>query len=124
MAPTIAIIDDDESVRTATENLMRSLGLGACTFGSAEEFLQAPDLGGASCLIVDVNMPGMSGLELQQRLLVEGRKVPMIFITAFPQERLRRQAVEAGAVGFLSKPFDGCKLIECIGNALGGGALS
>jgi FixJ family two-component response regulator len=124
MVPTIVIIDDDEPVRTATENLMRSLGLGTLTFASAEEFLEVPGLGGASCLIVDINMPGMNGLELQQRLLAEGHKVPVIFITGCPQEHLRRQASAAGAIGFLSKPFDSQRLIECIGHALGGGALS
>jgi len=117
--PMIAIIDDDEAVRVATESLVRSLGFGTSTFASAEEFLRSPRLRDAACLITDVQMPGMSGAELQAQLLARGESVPIIFITAFPDERLRRRLHAAGAVGFLSKPFDGRVMAECIGKALG-----
>src|SRR5262245_46863996 len=117
--PMIAIIDDDEAVRVATESLVRSLGFGTSTFSSAEEFLRSPRLREAACLITDVQMPGMSGIELQALLLERGERVPIIFITAFPDERLRRKARAAGAVGFLSKPFDGRAMVECIGKVLG-----
>lgn len=114
----IAIIDDDEAVRTATESLVRSLGFGASTFASAEEFLNSPRLDEAACLITDVQMPGMSGVDLQAHLVARGKSVPMIFITAFPEERIRRKVNAAGAIGFLSKPFDGGTMVECIGRAL------
>lgn len=117
--PLISIIDDDEAVRAATENLVRSLGFGASTFASAEEFLQSSRVGETSCLITDVNMPGMTGVELQSYLLSQGRDLPIIFITAFPEERVRRCVHEAGAVGFLSKPFDGRAMVQCIDKALG-----
>jgi FixJ family two-component response regulator len=114
----IGIIDDDESVRIATENLVRSLGFGTSTFASAEEFLESAHLHDTSCLITDVQMPGMTGVELQSHLLERGNRIPMIFITAFPEERIRQQVCAAGAIGFLSKPFDGGMMIECIDKAL------
>lgn len=117
--PLISIIDDDEAVRAATESLVRSLGFGASTFASAEEFLESSSVAETSCLITDVNMPGMTGIELQSLLLSQGRQLPIIFITAFPEERIRQRAHEAGAIAFLSKPFDGCMMIECIDKALG-----
>lgn len=115
----ISIIDDDEAVRVATESLVRSLGFGASTFASAEEFLQSARLGETSCVITDVHMPGMTGVELQSYLRAQGHDVPMIFITAFPEERTRERVHAAGAIGFLSKPFDGCAMIQCIDKALG-----
>ena len=115
----ISIIDDDEAVRVATESLVRSLGFGASTFASAEEFLQSARLRETSCVITDVNMPGMTGVELQSYLLARGNDVPMIFITAFPEERTRERVHAAGAIGFLSKPFDGGAMIQCIDRALG-----
>lgn len=120
----ISIIDDDEAVRAATENLVRSLGFGASTFASAEEFLNSPRLSETSCVITDVHMPGMTGVELQSYLRAHGHDVPMIFITAFPEDRTRERVHAAGAVGFLSKPFDGGAMIRCIDRALGrdGGA--
>lgn len=114
----IAIIDDDEAVRVAIENLVRSLGFEAITFGSAEEFLSSPAMHEASCLITDVQMPGMSGIDLQARLTAEQNSVPIIFITAFPEERIRQHACSAGAIGFLSKPFEGRSLIDCIDKAV------
>ncbi|WP_183190272.1 response regulator transcription factor [Ancylobacter tetraedralis] len=119
----ISIIDDDESVRVATESLVRSLGLKARTFASAEDFLQSALVGTTSCVITDVQMPGMSGVELQSVLRARGDTTPLIFITAFPEERVRRQVDAGGAVGFLAKPFDGADMIACIDRALGEGSL-
>ena len=116
--PVISIIDDDASVRLATSRLMRSLGYVAYTFSSADEFLRSPQLDTSSCLIVDVQMPRMSGVELQDLLHSQGRQLPIIFITAFPDASTRARALNAGAVCFLPKPFDGPTLIECIDTAL------
>jgi FixJ family two-component response regulator len=118
--PLIAVVDDDEAVRTAIANLVRSLGFSAAIFASAEAFLACAGYGRESCVIADVQMPGMSGLELQRHLIATGRGVPVILITAFPGEHVRDQAMAAGAVGFLGKPFEGHHLIDCIGKALGG----
>ena len=117
-APVISIIDDDESVRLATQGLVRSLGYTACTFASAAEFLQSPRMDDTSCVIADVQMPGMSGVELQSLLIAQGRRTPMIFITAFHEESVRARAMKAGAIGFLNKPFSGQTLIECLEMAL------
>jgi len=117
-APIISIVDDDESVRLAVKSLVRSLGLMACTFASAEEFLQSPHANDTSCLITDVQLPGMNGLKLQSQVLARGRDVPIIFVTAFPEERFQKRALEAGAIGFLSKPFDGQTLITLVEKAV------
>jgi len=114
----ISIIDDDASVRIATNRLVRSLGYVAHTFASADGFLQSPHVNDTACVIADVQMPGMSGIELQSHLIAKGCSVPMIFITAFPEASIRSRALKAGAVCFLSKPFDGTILIECIDIAL------
>jgi FixJ family two-component response regulator len=116
--PTIAVIDDDESVRQATGNLVKSLGLCVIVFASAEEFLESPRFDDVSCIISDIQMPGMNGLELQQHLALAGPERPLIFITAFLEERFRQQAMEAGAIGFFNKPFEAQRLIECIARAL------
>lgn len=116
--PVISIIDDDESVRAATNRLVRSLGLVALTFSGADEFLRSPRLDDTSCVIADVQMPGMSGIEMQSVLIARGKNIPIIFITAFPDEKIRARAMESGAVGFLSKPFKGSSLIEFIEAAL------
>src|SRR5215813_2279572 len=102
----ISIIDDDPSVREATDGLMRLLGYRAETFASAEDFLRSDRLNDSSCLITDVQMPGLSGIELQTALIARGNETPMIFLTAFPEEHIRKRALDAGAIGFLSKPFD------------------
>ena len=113
----ISIVDDDESVRELTKALVRSLGYAARTFASAEEFLGSnPD--NTSCLILDMQMKGLSGVELQERLKAEGRRTPIIFVTAFPDDRMRDHALGAGAIGFLRKPFSDEKLIHCIDSAL------
>ncbi len=114
----ISIVDDDESVREATKGLVRSLGYGAATFASAEEFLESDRLRETSCLITDVQMPGIDGVELQKRLLADGHRLPIIFITAFPEESVRKRALDAGAICFLIKPFDGPTLIKYLDKAL------
>ena len=117
-APIISIIDDDESMRCAMKSLVTSLGLDAYAFASAEAFLQSPHLDDTSCLITDLQMPGLSGVELQKSLLAQGHRIPIIFMTAFPEERMRARAIEAGALGFLSKPFESETLIKLIDKAI------
>jgi len=117
----ISIVDDDESVREATKGLVRSLGYVAATFASSEEFLNSDLLNDTSCLITDVQMPGLNGLELQSRLIAMGRRIPVIFVTAFPQEQVRLRALKAGAIGFLSKPFSDDNLIHCLDRAIADG---
>jgi FixJ family two-component response regulator len=116
--PVISIIDDDLSVRMALQRLVRSLGYAAQTFSSASEFLHWSRANGTACLITDVQLPGMSGVELQDHLACEGKTLPIIFITAFPEDSIRSRAMMAGAACFLTKPFDGTKLIQCIETAL------
>jgi FixJ family two-component response regulator len=122
--PMISIIDDDVSMRNATRRLVKSLGLNADTFASAEEFLESDRVNDTACVITDMQMPGLSGAELQRLLIAQGVNTPIIFITAFPEESLRRRALDAGAVGFLSKPFDEGRLINCLKTALGSQAGS
>jgi FixJ family two-component response regulator len=116
--PVISIVDDDASVREATRGLVRSLGYSAAAFASAEEFLESDRVDDTSCLITDVQMPGLSGIELQSRLAETGRRMPIIFVTAYPEERMRARALEGGACGFLSKPFRDECLIGCLNKAL------
>jgi FixJ family two-component response regulator len=117
-AHMISIIDDDPSIREATKGLMRSLGYATAIFSSAEEFLQSGRVTDTSCVISDIKMPGMNGIELQSHLTAKGHCVPIIFVTAFPEERMRKRAMEAGALCFLSKPFSEERLIECLDRAL------
>ena len=121
--PMIAIIDDDESVRLATESLIRSFGFKTNVFASAEAFLTSPTILDTDCLITDVQMPNMSGIELYEALRLRGSALPVIFITAFPEERVRRRAQEAGAIGFLAKPFDGDAMMDFVFEALKGNSL-
>ena len=116
--PVVSIVDDDDSVRTAMSSLVRSLGYEACVFASAEAFLASPRLQDTACLIADIQMPGMSGLDLQSALHARRHRIPVIFITAFPEERVRKRAEAAGAVGFFSKPVDGHVIIGCLESAL------
>jgi FixJ family two-component response regulator len=116
--PVISIIDDDGSVRTAMESLVKSLGFIVCTFASAEKFLQSPHVDETRCLISDVHMPHVSGIDLQSRLLSQGIRMPIIFITAFPDEGVQARALKAGAVAFLSKPVDPQTLLNCLDEAL------
>jgi len=122
--PAISVVDDDASVRVGTENLLSSLGYTVHTFASAEEFLRSAHFNDISCVITDVRMPGMSGIELQTLLLTQRHRAPFIFITAFSEETVRAQALSAGAICFLTKPFDRLTLIKCLDTALerhGGG---
>jgi len=114
----ITIVDDDDFVRESLRDLLESLGYVVSTFKSAERLLESGRLAETSCLISEVKMPGLSGLDLQSRLLAEGRCIPVIFITAFPEEGFRIRARSAGAVGFLSKPLDEGSLISCLQTAL------
>jgi FixJ family two-component response regulator len=116
--PVIAIVDDDEAVRLALRSLVRSLGYVSNVFASAEEFLESSYLNNTSCLISDVQMPGMNGIELQSRLKRLDCGTPVIFVTAFPDERIRTRALEAGAIGFMEKPFEGRAMIRLIETAL------
>lgn len=115
---TVAVVDDDEAVRDALSNLLASLDLGVATFASAEEFLASSACRAAACVITDVQMPGMSGLDLQRHLVGNGNRIPVILITAFPRDHVRQQAEANGAFGFFSKPFDGGLMIDCIERAL------
>ena len=114
----ISIVDDDELVREATKGLLRSLGYGAVAFASAEEFLQSNQLNDTECVISDVQMHGLSGVELQSQLIADGNHTPIIFITASQEERTRARALTAGAIGVLSKPFKEEHLIEYLNTAL------
>jgi FixJ family two-component response regulator len=114
----ISIVDDDESVREAAKRLMRSLGYTTATFASAEEFLESGRVCDTACLITDVQMPGMSGVDLQSHLMERGHFTPVIFVTAFPEESIRKRALDAGAFGFLSRPFSDDSLIACLDRAL------
>jgi len=120
-AAVISIVDDDDSVRTAMGSLIRSLGYRAYEFASAEAFLASPRLQDTSCLILDVQMPGMGGLDLQDALLARQPGLPVILITAFPTDRVRKRAEAAGAAGFFSKPVDSQSLIHCLDAALARG---
>lgn len=115
--PMIAIVDDDAAVGESTRALVRSLGYNSSTFSSAEEFLDSNPCD-TSCLILDVQMKGMSGIELQEILIAEGRRTPIIFVTAFPDESTRNKALAAGAIGFLSKPFSDEKLKKFLDMAI------
>jgi FixJ family two-component response regulator len=116
--PVISIIDDDTSIRAGLNNLVRSLGYVVFTFASAEAFLQSAQLHSTWCAIADVRMPGMSGVQMQSLLRSRGYRVPFIIITAVPDENIRRQALDDGALCFLTKPFDEDALINCLNEAV------
>jgi FixJ family two-component response regulator len=118
MAPVISVVDDDTSFRRATTRLIHSLGHAVASFGSAEEFLCSGRLDDTACLVSDVKMPGMDGIELQSRLRQQGCRLPVIFITAHPDIHARSRAMASGAVGFLNKPFRDDELISCLDRAL------
>jgi FixJ family two-component response regulator len=117
-ANLVAIVDDDESVRSALQGLMKAVGLPAQAFASAEEFLNSGQQHNTACLITDIRMPGMSGLDLQARLNSERRRIPIIFITAHGDTNMRMQALRAGAVEFLAKPFSDDVLLDHVRAAL------
>ena len=110
----VSIIDDDESVRIATSSLVRSLGWDVRLYPSAEDFLASGQIGDVACVISDVQMPGMTGLEMQRRLLDGGMTLPIIFISAFASETVRRQVLDGGAMCVLSKPVDGTAVSRCL----------
>ena len=114
----ISVVDDDESVRRTTTLLIESFGFRAATFESAETFLKSGHLHDTSCLIVDVQMPGMNGLQLQSHLAAAGCGIPIIFITAYENNDSHRRAMQAGAAGFLGKPFSDEQLLQTIDSAL------
>jgi len=116
--PVISIVDDDESVREAIESLMKSVGYIAKVFPSAGDFLSSEHLDDTGCLILDVQMPGMSGLELQNRLVASKSRIPIIFISAHSDADARARALDAGAVGFLQKPFSEDALLNAINLSL------
>jgi FixJ family two-component response regulator len=116
--PQISVVDDDESMREAIRGLMRSLGYKAQAFRSAEEFLTSRQVLHTSCLIADVQMPGMTGLELHRHLVALGKTIPTILITAYPDDSVRERALGDGVVGYLSKPFDENDLLACIRSSL------
>jgi FixJ family two-component response regulator len=112
--PLVSVVDDDESVRESLPDLLRKFGFAARAFLSAEEFLTSDSVGETKCLILDVAMPGMTGLDLQRELKRRGQKVPVIFITAQRDSHLREQAFEQGAAQFLYKPFSATALLEAL----------
>jgi FixJ family two-component response regulator len=114
----IAIVDDDTAAREATGSLIRSLGYGTVLFASAEEFLASEGVYTSACVISDVRMPGMSGVELQQRLIDGLAEVPVIFVTAFAEENVRQRVLAAGAYGYLTKPFAPHRLVSCLDAAM------
>jgi len=114
----VAIVDDDESVQRALQDLIESDGLSALCFSSAEQFLDSQARSKVACLIADIRMPGMSGFELQAKLRAERCQIPIIFITAHGDQRMRMQALRAGAVEFLAKPFDNEALLDSVRAAL------
>lgn len=114
----VAIVDDDESVRDAVGSLFRSMGLQAEPFAGGQEFLRSPKLRAFRCLILDVQMPGMDGLELQQRLAAASFPIPIIFITAYNDEDVRTRALRGGAVSFLTKPFSEDALLGAVQSAI------
>ena len=118
----VAIVDDDELMRGAVQGLLKEAGLPARAFASAEEFLDSGAQHLSSCLITDIRMQGMSGLDLQARLNAEHIRIPIIFMTAHSNERIRMQALRSGAVEFLAKPFDDDVLLETVRAALKRGA--
>jgi FixJ family two-component response regulator len=114
----ISIIDDDAAVRAAVARLLSSMGFAVDAFASAHEFLASPRLRDSLCIVADVDMPRMSGLELQDHLIAHGANIPVIFVTGFPDDRIRERAMKGGAVCFLSKPFDDAALLECVERTL------
>jgi len=116
--PTISVVDDDESVREATVDLLSSLGFAAEAFQDAEDFLKSNSRCVTSCLIADIQMPRVSGLELYRLLVASGNPIPAVLITAYPNDKIRAQVLRAGVIGYLTKPFSDTKLLDCINTAL------
>jgi len=117
----ISVVDDDAAVLEATIGLLESYGYGTAGFASADEFLRSEKLDATSCLVTDVRMPGVSGIDLQRRLLHDGRSIPTIFMTAYPEEHMRTAALKGGAFGFLTKPVNEQHFMTCLKGALAAG---
>ena len=118
-SPLIAILDDDKSIRDATNNLLQAAGFSTATFPDAESFLSWARRRSAACVVADMRMPGMTGLQMYQQLVAWGERTPTVLITAYPEDALRARAKEAGIVCCLSKPFAPDELLECVNHALG-----
>ena len=122
MAPTerplVAIVDDDELFRRSMERLVRSAGFNAAAFGSAEDFLDSADLDRATCAILDMRLPGMNGLDLQQRLIARPTLMPIVFVSAHEEAAMRVMALRAGAIAFLTKPFDNSTLLDALSRSI------
>jgi two-component system response regulator FixJ len=116
---TVVVVDDDDSVRRSLQRLIRSVGLNVEAFATAEDFLRSDQQPAPGCLLLDLQLPGMSGLELLERLLLEGRAIPVVFITAYGSDRSRELAARAGAVAFLQKPFEEKALLDAVARTLG-----
>jgi FixJ family two-component response regulator len=116
--PVISVIDDDAAVRSATVDLLDSAGLTCQAFASAEAYLESRWIARTSCLVLDISMPGLTGIELQRKLVQFGHSIPVIFITAFPKERLLAEAAGLGAICCLLKPYSEHELLDCIRRAL------
>jgi FixJ family two-component response regulator len=119
--PAISIVDDDESVREAMEARMKSLGFHARTFPSAADFLASPGIEHTSCMIADIHMPHMTGVELHRHLVDSGFEIPTILITAYPNDEVRARALADGVKCYLVKPFDDDELLRCVRSALANG---
>jgi len=116
--PLVAIVDDDRSIRDATQNLLKSAGFSTATFEDAESFLGSASRAAAACLVADMRMPGMTGVELYQALVACGEGIPTVIITAHPEELTQARAREAGITCYLTKPFAPDELLECVREAL------
>ena len=116
--PLVVIVDDDQSLRNATRDLLKAAGFSTDTFEDAESFLGSASRASAACLVADMRMPGMTGLELYQALVASGERIPTVIITAHPEELTQSRAREAGITCYLSKPFAPDDLLECVGEAL------
>ena len=116
--PLVAIVDDDESIRNATRDLLRAAGFSTATFEDAESFLGSASRAGTACVVADIRMPGMSGVDLYQALVASGERIPTVIITAHPQDVAQSRAREAGITCYLSKPFAPDDLLECVREAL------
>ena len=116
--PLVAVVDDDKSLRNATRDLLKSAGFSAATFEDAESFLGSTSRASTACLVADMRMPGMTGLELYQALVASGERIPTVIITAHPEEHAQSRARDAGITCYLSKPFAPDDLLECVREAL------
>jgi FixJ family two-component response regulator len=114
----VSVVDDDESLRRSLGNLFRSVGFGVETFASADEFLRSVQRDHTNCLVLDLRMTGMSGLDLLRHLAAGDRRIPVVILTAHGDEETRRRSLEAGAIAFLDKPFHAHALLEAVRGAL------